>query len=116
MHSVTSNAVARLGEEITGWSTGSGFGFTGTVIKIGKVVLIVGRATGGGSVGNIILTDLPINKGREVQFVPCNIWNDYITTRNSGVIGIEQNSTVLKVYVGDYANSFFGVSIAYITE
>ena len=116
MHSVSSNAVARLGVEVTGWSMGTGYAFVGNVFKIAKIVIICGRFSGSSNTGAEIMTGLPVNKGSEVQFVPATM-SDYSTTGNtSGIIGIEANSGILKKHTGILDGKFFGVCIAYITE
>ncbi len=117
MHSVTSNAVAQMGELVTGWQvTPNNYGFVGTVIKIGKVVIINGRIICNNS-GVVIISELPINKGNTVQNVPSAIsLSDYTTVTNSGVISIEANKTYLQVDTGDFSNKQFNICMAYITE
>ena len=115
MHSVTSNAVANMGVEVTGWSTTSGYGFVGCVTKIGRVVSIFGRAIGSTG-GSVILTGLPPNRGSEVQSVPSAINMDYYSVAHSGVIGIEHNSSNLIVHTGDYSNKQLNIALVYLTD
>lgn len=119
MHSVTSNAVARvLGKKITNFTVGKGYVFNGTVVKIGKIVFVDGKVINSiHSNGGSILSNLPINVSEVSK--DQNVWwlsNDWTSIVGYSILSFDNGNTSLAIGIGSAPVGSAQISFSYISE
>lgn len=110
--------VEGLGEKITNYTVGNGYTFTGTIVKIGKLVFIDGRV--GNTIANNtgdILNNIPVNaSGVNKDLNVTWLKDDYSSTAGISVLSFNNGYSSLSVGINPAQVGIAQISFSYITE